>query len=114
MDSKPEAPVDALVEPTRDVADIGVDYSSVTVLDLDVHERALILEALRRRPTVRAAAPLLNLSRFALGRRMRALGIAVPRPGPKPAGERKPRVCKPKPAAVPAEQAEQSAGEATA
>lgn len=78
-----------------------LDLSAVGDLDMELIERAVIAEGLRRAGSVAAASRLLKISRFALGRRMRKLGIPVPDPGPRPKSQggkkrgRKPKVTAP-------------------
>lgn len=60
----------------------GIDYGALTDLSLDAHEVALIGEALRRTKSIREAADLLQITRFALGRRLEKFGIKPERAMP--------------------------------
>lgn len=54
---------------------IDIDFAALPELDLEAHERALVVEALRRSRSVPEAADLLRLSRFALRRRLEKFGL---------------------------------------
>jgi hypothetical protein len=74
----------------------SVDYAALPELHIERHERALIIEALRRVGKEPEAADLLGVSRWALGRAMKKYGITVekvrrePRAPKAPKPEREP------------------------
>lgn len=80
---------------TATTTGLGIDYTALANLDIEAHERALCVEALRRAGSVRSAAVLLKISRFALGRRLEKFGIEAPDRATMPRQPRQPRAPKP-------------------
>lgn len=79
---------------TATTTGLGIDYTALANLDIEAHERALCVEALRRAGSVRSAAVLLKISRFALGRRLEKFGIEAPDRATMPRQLRQPRAPK--------------------